>query len=182
MKNFLALIVFSTLFVGVNAQNSKKIKIVNLEPQVEVSCDKIPGIEKVQFISKCKAGELQIDYTDVANEGACTTRINRTYTVTDACGNSATFEQTIEVMDRESPKFMVLPPNLTFDNRVDYINSAHVKFPEVFDNCSNNITKEESVRDEYLNGVPKLYKTYIATDACGNKITHIQEITFNLDH
>ncbi|MEM7162614.1 MAG: hypothetical protein AAF487_09280 [Bacteroidota bacterium] len=182
MKKVFILFIFSAFVLNTNAQNSKKIQIVDFEPEIEASCDNLPGKEKVEFSSKCKSGNIEVDYTDIAQESACLTLIERTYTVTDGCGNKATFDQIIKVEDKESPKFSVLPPNLTFDNRVEYINSPHIKFPQVFDNCSTEIFQEEKIKDHYENGEVKLFKTYIATDACGNQISHTQEILFNIDH
>jgi len=181
MKKIFGFIIVLCAFSIAQGQNSKKIKVENFETEIEAKCDAIPGIEIVEFSSKCKEGELQIDYTDRATENPCETNIERSYVVSDACGNKSTFVQNIIVRDTEKPKFISLPPNLTFSNRSEYINSPHVKFPAMTDNCSTEIEKREEIRDDYVNGQMKLYKVYIAKDACGNEIQHTQIITFDID-
>jgi len=180
MKNIFITLLFVGLISSSFGQNSKKISIVNFEARIEASCDKIPGIEDLEFSTKCKKGGIEISHLDQKVSGGCSSNILRTVTVTDACGNSKNFEQIIEVRDTEKPKFLVLPPDLTFNNRVEYRDSPHTKFPQVFDNCSSEIMQEEKVYDDYKDGEAKIFKTYIAIDGCGNKATHTQEITFIL--
>jgi len=178
MKNiFISLLFIGLVNVGFS-QNSKKISAVEFETQIEVSCDKIPGVESLEFATKCKNGGIEISHSDQRASEGCNAKIIRVVTVSDACGNSKVFEQTIQLKDTEQPKFLVLPPDLTFNNRVEYINSPHIKFPQVFDNCSTEIIQEEEVYDDYKDGVAKIFKTYIAIDGCGNKTKHTQEITF----
>lgn len=180
MKNIFLSILFIGLINVSFSQNSKKISAVTFESQIEVSCDKIPSLEDLEFTTKCKNGGIEITHSDNRMSEACDAVIQRTITVSDACGNSKVFEQTIQLKDTEKPKFLVLPPDLTFNNRVEYRDSPHTKFPQVFDNCSTEIIQDEKIILEDKDGVPKLYKTYIAIDGCGNKTTHTQEITFNL--
>ena len=178
MKNiFISLLFIGLINVGFS-QNSKKISIVNFEAQIEASCDKIPGIENLEFSTKCKNGGIEITHLDQRVSGGCSANILRTVTVSDACGNTKDFEQVIRLKDTEKPKFLVLPPDLTFNNRVEYQESPHTKFPQVFDNCSSEVIQEEKITDSYKEGEAKIFKTYIAIDGCGNKATHTQEITF----
>lgn len=178
MKNiFISLLFIGLVNVGLS-QNSKKISAVSFEAQVEASCDKIPGIENLEFATKCKNGGIEVSHSDQRVSEGCNATISRTISVSDACGNSKVFVQTIQLKDTEKPKFLVLPPDLTFSNRVEYRDSPHTKFPQVFDNCSSEIIQEEEVYDDYKDGVAKIYKKYIAIDGCGNKTTHTQEITF----
>ena len=180
-KVFLTLLLMGLVNIGFS-QNSKKINIESFETEIEASCDKIPEMDEVEFSTRCKKGGIEISFKDKTASGGCNGKILRTYTVSDACGNSNTYEQIITLKDTEKPKFLVLPPDLTFDNRVEYVESPHTKFPKVYDNCSTEITQEETVWDEYKDGVAKLYKKYTAIDGCGNKATHTQEITFTLEN
>ena len=181
MKNIILLLI-SLTFAGTGySQNSKKIKPVKFDVQIEASCDKIPGSENVSFSTKCNEGDVKVTFKDQKASGTCAGSLLRTYTVKDACGNSKTFEQVINVVDKTAPSFIVLPPNLTFNNRVEYQDSPHTKFPAVIDNCSSEVIENIELRDEYLNGVATLYRTYIATDVCGNKSSHTQVITFILE-
>ena len=181
MKNILLLLI-SLTFAGTGfSQDSKKIKAVKLDVQIEASCTTIPGPEIATFSTKCNEGDVVVTFVDKRTDTGCAGNISRTYTVTDACGNSKLFDQSIRVIDKEAPKFLVIPPNLTFSDRVEYQNSPHTKFPATKDNCSQEVIEEISIKTELVDGVPKLFKTYTAIDGCGNKKSHIQEITFNIE-
>lgn len=181
MKNIVLLLVSLTFAGAGYSQNSKKIKPIKFEAQVEASCEKIPGSENVSFSTKCKEGNVKVTFEDQRTSGTCAGDLLRTYIVEDACGNSKSFQQVINVVDKTAPSFIVLPPDLTFNNRVEYQDSPHTKFPLVKDNCSIDIIENIEVRSDIINGIPKLFKTYIAIDGCGNKSSHTQEITFNLE-
>ena len=181
MKNILLLLI-SLAFAGTGfSQDSKKIKAVKLDALVETSCTSIPGPEIASFSSKCKEGEVAVEFVDKRLDSSCAGDIMRTYTVTDACGNSKKFDQAIRVLDEEAPKFLVTPPDVTFADRMAYQDSPDTKFPSTTDNCSQEIIEEVSIRDEFVDGVTKLFKTYTVIDGCGNKRSHVQEITFNIE-
>ncbi len=53
-------------------------------------------------------GIVEVGYQDVAS-GECPMTITRTWTLTDACGNTQTCDQTITVNDTEDPFIEVCP-------------------------------------------------------------------------
>ena len=182
MKSLLVLACALVVAIGINAQNSKKIKVKSFEENIVLSCDNIDSKTNVSFTTKCKEGSLQIDQKDISVGGGCAGKIKRIYTVTDACGNQAAFEQIIELKDEIAPVFEMVPPEVTFSNRIDYMESPLTKFPPVRDNCSAAIEKEELiVSDSFENGIMTLTKMYIATDGCGNKTEYQQLIHFDID-
>lgn len=63
-------------------------------------------------------GSITYTYNEVKIPGSCPTQgtINRTYTATDACGNSAVLTQHITVIDTEAPAFVLpLPADVTVE-------------------------------------------------------------------
>jgi len=182
MKSFLVFACALIVAVSVNAQNSKKIKVKSFEENIILSCDNIDSKSNVSFDTKCKEGSLQINNEDISVGGGCAGKIKRIYTVSDACGNQAEFTQIIELKDETAPVFEMVPPEVTFSNRIDYMESPLTKFPPVRDNCSAAIEKEELiVSDSFENGIMTLTKMYIATDGCGNKTEYQQLIHFDID-
>jgi gliding motility-associated-like protein len=66
---------------------------------LNVTCNSIPAVPQLVFTDACSSTPITVVTTEttstVASDGTST--IVRTWTVTDACGNSATFTQTINV-------------------------------------------------------------------------------------
>ncbi|MBA3283764.1 MAG: T9SS type A sorting domain-containing protein, partial [Nitrosopumilus sp.] len=100
--------------------------------------------------------------------------ITRTWTATDACGNTSTAQQTITVEDNTTPIISGVGANLT-------LNCGPVVFsqPTVADNCDPNPTLT-FVTDTLSNSGANCYsvqRIWTATDACGNVTTAQQTIT-----
>ena len=112
----------------------------------------------------------------------------RTWTATDACGNSATCEQTITVEDTTPPTFTP-PSHLT--RKADAggcelrLTADEIGWPsELEDNCSvlsgANVSWERSDGAEDLTTpftVAETTITWTVTDECGNKDEYVQTIT-----
>ncbi|MFN4079660.1 MAG: hypothetical protein ACK4NS_02070, partial [Saprospiraceae bacterium] len=102
--------------------------------------------------------------------------ISRSWIATDACGNSAFVGQSITVVDDQAPVFNApLPQNLTIscnDPIPDYT-------PNVTDNCdpAPTVLPASSIT---LGSCPQesvIFRSWTATDACGNLAVLTQEIT-----
>ena len=101
--------------------------------------------------------------------------VTRTYTLTDCAGNSSDLIQTITVEDDTNPTFVeTLPSNLVLECG-DSIPAAVTL--TAIDNCS---TATVVYNEQRTNGLClsnyTLTRTWLATDVCGNEITHIQTI------
>ncbi|MGB4846939.1 MAG: hypothetical protein WBP41_03425, partial [Saprospiraceae bacterium] len=139
-----------------------------------------PNPASVTTSDNCGGGTTVTFVSDVINNLTCTNRFTviRTYQSTDACGNSATCNQTITVFDNTAP-FISCPPNLTVQcaSLVPANNPASVTSS---DNCGGGstvtfvadvITNQTCVNRFTVN------RTYMAIDACGNTATCTQLIT-----
>ena len=58
-------------------------------------------------------GDLIYSYIDVQLINSCPTTVNRTFTITDACGNFTNCTQAIHIDDTEAPVIITCPENIT---------------------------------------------------------------------
>lgn len=143
---------------------------------VTVECDdEIPG-PSAQAVDNC-AGDIIIIPSEEIVEGNCpdSYTIIRTYTATDACGNSATAVQHINVVDTTAP---VITGTIEIERPCgDYEGT----FVEATDNCSDEISFEHT--DEHVSGgcQGRIIRIYTAWDACGNSSQFTQFITLTDD-
>ncbi len=149
----------------------------------------------------CSAeSEIIITSSDVTTQtpdgcGANTFSIVRTFTATDACGNTATCVQNISIADSEGP-MITCPADQTLDCDTDPLPIANTidEFiaigGTVSDNCSMNSDLTISVSDfpsaqSMLDFCPTasvadrtLTRTYTITDVCGNATTCQQQFIY----
>ena len=110
-----------------------------------------------------------------ASAGTCPVVITRTYTISDACGNSTTVTQTISIDDTTPPAITCPGPYYQNANP-----NTCIAFPVNFgtatvtDNCST-YTVTNDAPAQFPVGVTTI--TWTATDACGNISTCEQYVT-----
>ncbi len=153
-----------------------------------VECDETPDpvltgeLEQSMIEDNCDEGPFAIDYEDNTSQGNCANGalITRTWMATDACGNTGTCIQQINVEDSELP-VITCPADATVEcdesTHPDALGSA-----SAMDNCDMNpvITYEdESTQTDDGSCTDYSYtitRTWTATDACGNVSTCMQTI------
>lgn len=114
-------------------------------------------------------GEPVITYTDVLIEGNCPILLNRTWTATDDCGNTATCLQTIEVTDNTPPQIVcaVQPSPIECGIAINFV------APIVSDDC--DATVDITFSTDSIPGTCgqeyTLTRTWTAVDGCGNTAT-----------
>jgi large repetitive protein len=120
---------------------------------------------------------VSISPMDVIVPGACpdSYNIDRTWTATDNCGNTATCLQTINVLD-------TTPPDVTChaDETVECDNIPTAVTPVAMDNCDMVLTVDFDEDPSGLTGCNNtgtLLRTWVFTDNCGNATTCEQVIT-----
>ncbi|TXE15236.1 gliding motility-associated C-terminal domain-containing protein, partial [Seonamhaeicola algicola] len=119
-----------------------------------------------------------VTFSDAITEGNCvgSYTITRTWSTTDACGNTFAADQIITVSDTTAPEFdqAELPENITVECNA---------IPEAValtatDNCGDaTVTFEETITNGNCPSNYTITRTYTATDNCGITNTHIQTIT-----
>ncbi len=133
-------------------------------------CDEDIVWQEPSYGDSC--GDATISFVDeTISEGDCFSQYARIYTVTDACGNTATFTQVATVVDTTAPSF---EGSLVEINRPcdDYLGNYVV----VDDNCNEfEVTFEDDMVSGGCQG--RVIRTYTAIDACQNASTFMQIIT-----
>ncbi|MFM7727355.1 MAG: T9SS type A sorting domain-containing protein, partial [Flavobacteriales bacterium] len=116
------------------------------------------------------AGDVVISYEDSNASGTGCGVIQRTYTATDACGNTAFAEQTIIFGDQVAPEFTSFPAD--GDVSCDAVTPVEEVSIDFIDDCSNvNVSwNEELVPGDCANSYT-LIRTCTLSDACGNETT-----------
>lgn len=147
-------------------------QVENFEEQITVPCGQIPDPE-IEIVDECFEDLTVVEVSDVEFSGNCFPTIQRTYTITDACGNQAEYIQFIIVVDMMAPVILTEP-----ENAVISCGEAYPEFtPEVIDNCdeSPQVVYSEEVLE--LNCGALVTRTWTVTDLCGNSVVTTQELT-----
>ncbi|WP_449374891.1 HYR-like domain-containing protein, partial [Bizionia saleffrena] len=131
----------------------------------------------------CGNAALEATYTDGASTaGSCANASSfiRTWTLTDACGNTTTQEQIINIEDTTAPTFTV-PTEVTLECDQDITDlTVTGDVTDEADNCGNaaleaTYTDSASTAGSCANA-SSFIRTWTLTDACGNTTTQEQII------
>lgn len=139
---------------------------------VEIQCGFDTNTSLLDVYDDCSSN-LEVSWEDAQAGSGCSYQIVRTYTAVDACGNTETFVQTIQVSDNEAPVFTNIPP----DMNASCDGSPFLEEASAEDNCSS---VEMQYNEEYTGeGCSlQLQRTWISTDECGNEAIAQQVISF----
>ena len=139
---------------------------------VECSAD-VPAITSLGWTDNCD-GMGYIMGSDVSDGLSCPETITRTWTYTDACGNTATETQIITVFDTQAPVFNTPPADLTVECSGDVPTMLDLGWT---DNCDGVGTISGVDVSDGLSCPETITRTWTYTDACGNMATETQTIT-----
>src|SRR5207249_2088212 len=126
-------------------------------------------------------GAVSITYADAATAASCTGKpgIDRTWTATDACGNSSTCVQHITFVDTTPP--LITCPADKMLQCGDSTDPSSTDTATATDNCGGaptiSFTDTPAAAGGGCTG-RNIDRTWKATDACGNSSTCIQHIIF----
>ncbi len=172
---------------GNSASASQTINVVNQTPPTiagvpadkTVQCDAVPNPASPTATDVCDVAPVIsfVETSTQTNDGSCTDysyTITRTWTATDACGNSALASQTITIEDNTAPT-LILPLDATVEcnqstdptvtgmaTATDVCGTVTVSYTDAFAQACGNT------------GV--ITRTWTATDACGNSASASQTI------
>ena len=143
--------------------------------------DDVPVAGNLTAVDNC-AGNITVAGIDTIDEtNPCNVIITRTWTFTDSCNNSSSVSQTITVKDTTAP---VLTSDLDTEMDVscaDIPDKPNLTFE---DNCDSNVNvdySETNTFDETILTDYEIVRTWIVSDACGNKNTYTQTLHVTLD-
>jgi hypothetical protein len=133
----------------------------------------VPAMTSLDYTDNCDAAG-SVTGTDSAPSGTCPATITRTWSFTDACGNSATASQIITILDQTAPVFAAAPADITVDC---IANVPAMTSLDYTDNCdaAGSVTGTDSAPSGTCPAT--ITRTWTFTDACGNSATATQTIT-----
>jgi hypothetical protein len=142
------------------------------EFQIAIDCNEVDSDGLVEVIDDCYHGVI-LTYDDSFVGASCEYSIERTWTATDACGNTAILVQTLLVNDNVAPSINGLDAELILNCG----DALPIEEPLVEDACSSfELSYEEVSANSGCSEL--LIRTWTATDACGNTSVFTQEVTF----
>ena len=146
-----------------------------LPADITAQCDNVPEEQTLTAADNC--GDATVAFNETTTDGDCPGNytINRTWTATDACGNTTTHNQTVTVQDTTAPTFNEeLPADIT----AQCDNVPEEQTLTAADNCGDaTVAFNETTTDGDCPGNYTINRTWTATDACGNTTTHNQTVT-----
>jgi len=148
-----------------------------IEAALTVECGMVPEADLLTGSDNCTEGVLYAYSEDIYLEGGCPEgeSIQRTYTLTDMCGNTATQVQIITVVDTQAPVLVGGPTDGQYDC-IDNVPAGSVEDVAFIDECSDFLVSF----GELVSGDGCTYtivRTWTAVDDCGNSAEYVQNIT-----
>nr|WP_294936760.1 gliding motility-associated C-terminal domain-containing protein [uncultured Flavobacterium sp.] len=159
----------------INVQDIAAPVIASLPAATTINCPAVPQFATATASDNCGSA-FTLTYNDVRTNGNCagSYSITRTWTALDACGNSSTASQTINVQDISAPVIASLPTATTINcPAVPQFATATAT-----DNCGSafTLTYNDVRTDGNCPGSYSVTRTWTAVDACGNSSTASQTI------
>jgi large repetitive protein len=160
----------------ITVQDTQAPTLSGVPDNTTVECDAVPAPAQPMATDNCDPAP-QISFSEVRTDGACADSytLTRTWTATDACGNSSAQSQVITVQDTQAPTLSGVPDNTTVE--CDAVPAPAQ--PTATDNCDpapqisfSEVRTDGDCADSYT-----LTRTWTATDACGNSSAQSQVIT-----
>ena len=155
--------------------------VITVPPAVTIECDESTDPNVNLTLGVATATDVcdpnpTISFSD-ASAGTCPTIITRTWTATDATGNSASGTQMITVQDTNGP-MVTAPANVTIEC-TDSTDPSNTGTPTVVDNCdpAPTVSFSDVVSAGSCPQGSVITRTWNAVDSCGNPGSAIQTIT-----
>ena len=155
--------------------------VVTCPADMTVSCDDNvypPDTGAATTTDRCDS-QPSLTWSDSEVAGSCegASVITRTWSSTDACGNTNSCDQIITVQDASAPE-LFCPQDLTLECD-DSTAPADTGSAEALDNCSTQptVTFSDESAPGSCTGEEVITRTWTATDDCGNEDTCEQVLT-----
>ena len=140
-----------------------------------INCPATPSFATPTAADNCD-GSPSLTFSDATTAGSCAGNysITRTWTARDACGNTSTASQTINVHDVTAPTISALPAPSTIDCPA----TPSFATPTASDDCDGHpsLTSNDVRTQGNCAGNYSITRTWTARDACGNISTASQTI------
>ena len=164
-----------TVSQTITVQDTKAPEFVGVLPEnVTVECNAVPS---APVLAAEDCNEVTVTYAEVRNDGSCANdyELVRTWTATDACGNTATHIQVVTVQDTSAPEFVGTLPAAELYMACEDLKPAEVLTATDACGAATVRVTEEKVAGE-CDAKYDIVRTWIASDACGNETSYTQVI------
>jgi large repetitive protein len=133
---------------------------------VSVNCGSVIDITAPDVSDACS--NVTVTFADTPSEEGCLGSFVRTYTATDGCNNTATFQQLVLIVDQQAPTFDAFPEDITVScDQIPSEFDAEIAFS---DNCGTvNVSYNETIAEEFCANSYVLERTWTLTDECGQQ-------------
>jgi large repetitive protein len=144
-------------------------------------CDQLANVPGPVFTDNCS--DVTVTTTEITLSGGCLGVLVRTYTATDACGNTTTVQQYITILDTTPPSIVGVPANATVEcsDVPGAPDGTLFGAGDVYgvDNCALavTITYSEQVISGLCIDSYTVIRTWTAVDYCENVSTASQTVT-----
>ena len=152
--------------------------VITCPPAITVQCASevpAPNAASLTATDNCGGAITKEHVGDALSNQRCANRytLTRTYSATDACGNSSTCTQIITVNDNTAPVVQNCPATITVAPTTLSGTVVNYTTPTATDNCGGNVTRTQTAGRPSGATFPigTTTNTYEFTDACGNKST-----------
>ena len=157
--------------------DTKAPEFVSVPADLTVECGApLPALEQPEAFDGCGEVSYSVDSTIVTGNCPNNYQIIRTWTATDACGNSATAQQVITVQDTQAPLLGTPPADLTVDLTAGETVPPATALTAT-DACDGDVQVEFAEAEYPDDCFYVLQRTWSAVDACGNYASVTQTIT-----
>ncbi|MHC4969046.1 MAG: DUF7467 domain-containing protein, partial [Planctomycetota bacterium] len=151
--------------------------VLTLPPDITITCKDDSGPDHTGWATatdNCDPGDPVIGFSDVVT-GNCPVLITRTWMATDECGNQASGDQLITVVD-DIPPVLMPPPDITISCK-ESTDPSHTGEATATDNCDPG-DPVIGYSDVVTGDCPVIIiRTWTATDECDNTAGADQLIT-----
>ena len=165
--------------VNIKVVKNEAPSLLNLPSDVNFTCIEKPPIPNVRAVNSCNE-EIAVEMTETElsfSPDPCTYRFSRTWTATDACGNTASATQFIILIDSLAPILDAPPVDIMLECGEEVPPSPTLN---ATDNCSEIIVSMEEIRED-SSCFYTLTRTWIAEDSCQNQTVVQQTILVQND-
>lgn len=166
----------ASVFQEVIIRDEEAPVFVHIPEDITIECHDLATTIPIDVSATDNCSEVIIELEETTVSGTCPNefQITRTWTATDACGNQATAQQIVTVVDNTHPILSGVPEDMTIDCGIELPPTAI----EASDNCGNE--EIDILYDQQQSGdvCPfTITRTWTAVDACGNTDSQSQVIT-----
>jgi hypothetical protein len=164
--------------------------VITVTPSTALTCNPTSAQITAAFgtasvTDNCSTGLTATFTTGAETAGTgCTFTVTRSWTVTDACGNTGIQTQTVTfTRDLIPPVITVTPSTVLACNPTSVQIAAAFGTASVTDNCSTGLSATFTDGPETAGAgcTFTVTRTWTATDACNNTTTQTQIVTFTRD-